>query len=235
MIDHEHELVSLDELRSTLKTYSGPDEPRQRPREHRRHRVRQLVLLAVALAALASAAVGIADGFGAFDGISAAQHAPTGADALDAKTLAGLQNACPSHVSFYTPTCHLVLNSIRRVGQVQPYGDVYVVTDTRGDLCTVLEGGDTSCSPPLSESHPITFGSFNPSATTGGTFVATGLAIDGVTAVSFTIDGKAVKVPVTNNLWIYTEPDSHATSGQCILAHLDNGTTITPFRGAPCP
>jgi hypothetical protein len=234
MTDHEQELVSLDELRAGLTAWAGQPVPRERPKDRARHRVRHLVLVAVVLAALAGAAVGIADGFGAFDGISAAQHAPTGADVLDAKTQRRLEAACPSEQPFYMPMCHLVLDSTRLVGRVAPYGNVYVVTDTRGDLCTVIEGG-SSCGPSLSSSHPLTFAAFNPSPTTGGTYVATGLAIDGVSAVSFTVGGKTVEVPVEDNVWVYSEPDSHATDGRCIVAHLDDGSTVDAFPEVPCP
>lgn len=237
MIDHEPRLVSLDELRSMLSAYAGPNDPRERPTRHGLRRFRHVLLVAVAVVAVVGAGVAIADGFGAFDGIGAAQHPQTGADVLDAKTLAGLQNACPKGAvqTFYRPECHLTLGSARLVGQVPSYGNVYVVTDTRGDLCTFFEGGDGSCGPPLSKSHPITFGTFNPSPTTGGTFIASGLAADGVTAVSFTVNGKAVEVAVKNNVWVYSEPDSHATLGQCVVAHLDDGSTVNPFPGLPCP
>ncbi len=237
MIIHEQDLVSLDELRSILNTYAGPDDPRERPTRNGLRRFRYVLLVAVAVVALVGAGVGIADGFGAFDGIGAAQHPQTGADVLDAQTLAGLQKACPSETvqAFYMPFCHLVLDSARLVSQVPSYGNVYVVTDTRGDLCTVFEGGDGSCGPPLSKSQPITFGTFNPSPTTGGTFIASGLAIDGVTAVSFTVSGKSVEVPVKNNVWVYSEPNSHAKLGQCVVAHLDDGSTVNPFPEVPCP
>jgi hypothetical protein len=238
MINHEQELVSLDELRSVLDAYAGPDDPRQRPAKYGLQRSRHVLLIALAVAALIGAGVAIADGIGAFDGIGAAQHPQTGADVLDAKTLAGLQRACPSETvtsSFYMPFCHLVLDSARLVGQIPSFGSVYVVTDTRGDLCTVFEGGDGSCGPPLSKSQPITFGTFNPSPTTGGTFIASGLAVDGVTAVSFTVSGKTVDVPVENNVWVYSEPDSHAKLGQCVIAHLNDGSTISPFPEVPCP
>jgi hypothetical protein len=237
MINHEQDLVSLDELRSILNAFAGPGDPRERPTRERLRRFRHVLLVALAVAALAGAGVGIADGFGAFDGIGAAQHPKTGTDVLDAKTLAELQNACPSETvqgSFYMPFCHLVLDSARLVGNVPSSGNVYVVTDTRGDLCTLVEGG-ASCGPPLSNSQPITFGTFNRSPTTGGTFIASGLAIDGVTAVSFTVRGKAVEVPVTNNVWEYSEPNSHATLGRCIVAHLDDGSTVNPFPEVPCP
>jgi hypothetical protein len=65
--------------------------------------------------------------------------------------------------------------------------------------------------------------------------VASGLAVDGVTAVSFTVSGKAVQVPVENNVWVYSEPNSHAKGGQCVVAHLDDGSTVDPFPEVPCP
>ena len=237
MINDESDLVSLDELRSTLETYAGPDSPCERPTRDGLRRSRNVLLIALVMATLVGVGVGIADGFGAFDGIGAAQHPQTGADVLDAQTLAGLQKACPSEIvqTFYMPSCHLVLDSARLIGQVPSYGNVYVVTDTRGDLCTFFEGGDGSCGPPLSKSQPITFGTFNPSPTTGGTFIASGLAVDGVTAVSFTVSGKAVQVPVENNVWVYSEPNSHAKGGQCVVAHLDDGSTVDPFPEVPCP
>ena len=211
--------------------------PASVPTKYGLQRFRHVLLIALAVAALVGTGVAIADGIGAFDGIGAAQHPQTGADVLDAQTLAGLQKACPSETvqTFYMPFCHLVLDSARLVGQVPSYGNVYVVTDTRGDLCTLFEGGDGSCGPPLSKAQPITFGTFNPSPTTGGTFIASGLAVDGVTAVSFTVSGKAVEVPVKNNVWVYSEPNSHAKTGQCVVAHLDDGSTVNPFPEVPCP
>src|SRR5665213_1830924 len=113
MIDHEQDLVSLDELRSILNAYAGPDDPRERPTRRGLRRFRHMLLVAVAVVAVVGAGVAIADGFGAFDGIGAAQHPQTGADVLDAKTLAGVQNACPSKAvqKFYMSFCHLVLDT----------------------------------------------------------------------------------------------------------------------------
>src|SRR3954452_24169108 len=118
MIDHDPSLVSLDELGTTLRMYAGPEDPRERLIRHRLRRFRQVLLVLVALVAVAGAGVAIADGFGAFDGIGAAQHPRTGADALDATTLIGVQKACPNESvqPFYMPSCHLVLDSARLVG-----------------------------------------------------------------------------------------------------------------------
>lgn len=237
MTTHSNDLVSLDELRSVLASYAGPDNPRERSIRTRTRHLRPLVIAAVAVAAAVAAGLAIAASFGAFDGISTAQHPPTPADKLDAKTLADLRNACPGggQQSFYMPFCHLVLDSARLIGTLSATGNVYVITDTRGDLCTVWEAGASSCGPPLSKSQPISFGTFNRAPTTGSTFVATGLAIDRVTSVSFTVGGKAVTAAVNDNIWMYEEPDSHATTASCIVAHLADGSTINPFPEVPCP
>jgi hypothetical protein len=75
----------------------------------------------------------------------------------------------------------------------------------------------------------------NDSPTTGGTFIASGFAIDGVTSVSFTVRGQEVTVPVKNNFWDYEEHDSRASEGQCIVAHFADGSTVNPFPEVPCP
>ena len=236
VIDLDHDDGVVRELLAPFARVQ-PVTLRRHPTRHRPRRVRPVLAIAVAVAALAGAGIAIAAGFGAFDGIGAAQHPQTGTDVLDAKTLANLQEMCPSdsQPNFYNPLCHLVLDSTRLIATIPSIGNVYVVTNTRGELCTIWEGGSASCGPPLSKSQPITFGTFNPSPTTGGTFVASGLALDGVTSVSFTVRGKAVTVPVMNNAWEYEEPNSHASLGYCIVAHLADGSTVNPFPEVPCP
>jgi hypothetical protein len=229
-------MTSNDEaMRALLAPLAEVESVRRRARTSRVRSMVAIVAVAIVCGVGIAAAAGVR--FGAFDGISGAQHPQTGADVLDARTLAGLRTACPSKSvqRFYISFCHLLLDSTRIVGHTQPYGNVYVITDTRDDLCTVFEGGAGSCGPPLRESQPTTFLAFNPSSTIGGTFVATGLALDGVTAVSFRVGGKAVTVPVENNVWMYSEANSHATSGQCIVAHLENGSLIRPFPEVQCP
>jgi hypothetical protein len=210
---------------------------RLRPGMHRR----PVLVGAVIIAALTLAAVAIAAGLGGFNGFSATQHPPTGADVLDAQTLASIQTACssgpgPSDAQIYNPYCHLVLDSARLLTTSGPHGKVWLIADTRGDLCVL--GGPGSCGPPLSKSQPITFGSGNDSPTKGDTFFAAGLATDDVTSVSFVPvpgDGKEVTVPVKNNIWVYQQPDSHADDGHCIVAHMADGSTVNPLPEVPCP
>lgn len=202
---------------------------------------RGALVIAVAVAALGGAGVAIAAGFGGFNGFSATQHPPTGADVLDAQTLASIQTACssgpgPSDAQIYNPYCHLVLDSARLLTDSGPHGKVWLISDTRGDLCVL--GGPGSCGPPLSSTQPITFGGGNENPTTGGTFFAAGLATDAVTSVSFVPvpgDGKEVTVPVKDNIWVYQQPDSHADVGHCVVAHMADGSTVNPFPEVPCP
>ena len=176
-------------------------------------------------------------------------QAQTNSVVLDPQTLAAIQNTCSGPLAPpeppSNPYCHFVLSSARLLTDSSPQGSVYVITDTRGDLCTV--GGLNSCGPPLSRSQPITFGGGNENPTTGGTFFAAGIAMDGVTSVSFvpasdpdsgrsaTAVGKEVTVPVRDNTWMYEQPNSHADDGVCIVAHFADDSTVNPFPEVPCP
>lgn len=202
---------------------------------------RGALVVAVAVAALGGAGVAIAASFGGFSGFGATQHPPTGADVLDAQTLASIKTACssgpgPSDPLIYNPYCHLVLGSARLLTDSGPHGKVWLISDTRGDLCVL--NGPGSCGPPLSKSQPITFGGGNENPTTGDTYFAAGLATDDVTSVSFVPvpgDGKEVTVPVKNNIWVYQQRDSHADVEHCIVAHMADGSTVNPFPEVPCP
>lgn len=206
----------------------------------RGRRWRQVVVAAVAVAALVGAGVAIAAGFGAFNGISAAQETQTGADVLPPAVLAQVeqmnaQTAEENQAASSRFQIPLLLPDTARVLGTMPDGSkVYGLTDTHGNLCLIGEAGD-GCGPPLTHSQPITLGTANASPTAGGTFIAQGVALDGVTSISFTVSGKAVTVPVKDNVYIYKEPDSHADEAHCIVAHFADGSTVTPFPEVPCP
>jgi hypothetical protein len=201
-------------------------------------RLRRPVLAAAVVAvALGLVGVAIADGFGAFNGIRAAQEPQTPAALRWAKqfqSLCAATPSLPSQPSAYFPSCHLVLASARLLS---PDSNVYVVTDTRGDLCVSIAFGG-GCGAPLSQSQPITAGGANPSPTDGGELTIGGVALDGVNSVSFTIPltGQAVTVPVKHNVWVYRQADSHA-SGEihCVVAHMADGSSVNPFPEVPCP
>jgi hypothetical protein len=195
----------------------------------RRPLLRRPVLVAVVLVvALALTGVAIANGVGAFNGISAAQNKPTGVKVLDRQALAAikLQNSFASeHSTPRFPIPRLLPATARVLGRMPDGSKVFGLTDTRSDLCLIGEIGGV-CGPPLSKSHPITFATFNPSPTTGGKFTASGVAIDGVTSVSFKVWSEDVMVPVRNNVWVYEKRHTTAHGARCIVVHFADGSTV---------
>jgi hypothetical protein len=192
------------------------------PERSRRRLRRPVLVAAVVVVALALTGVAIANGVGAFNGLSAAQHTQTGVSVLDPATLAAIkeENAITADHGM-----QLLPDTARILSRLPDGSPIYALTDTRGDLCALSEGAG-SCTSPLNKAHPISVTFSNDSPTTGGTFIASGFAIDGVASVSFTVRGQEVTVPVKNNAWEYEEHDSHATEGKCIVVHFADGSTV---------
>jgi hypothetical protein len=247
MTTHSDDLVSLEELRSLLKRYEGPDNPRPLPARGALRRWRPVLVAAVAAAALVGAGLAIADGLGAFAGISAAQNAQVGADLLppgvlwDIKKFNAEEDVARAHGESARPD--LLASTARVLGTWPDGSKVYGLTNTDGDLCIIgapNEPGGGGCNPPLSKSQPTTFDLVWPWHPASGnpTLAAGGVAIDGVTSISFTVEpaGKEVTVPVTNNVWVYTEATSQPPDAHCVVAHFADGSTVDPsFPDFPCP
>jgi len=198
------------------------------------------LVVAVAVAALAGAGVAIAAGLGAFNGISAAEHTKTGADVLPPALLTQIKQRNAQLAKFHKQDpvfrpAYLLPDTARVLGTGPDGSKVYGLTDTRGDLCLIgaMGGG---CGSPLSRSHPITMQSANPGPIPpGGTLTIGGVAINGVTSVSFTIWGKPVTVPVDHNVYVYVRKHSTATRAHCIVAHFADGSTVNAFPDVSCP
>jgi hypothetical protein len=234
----EPELLAIAD--ALVETQRGRKSPRATSR-----RWRPLLVAAVVTAALAGAGVAIAESLGAFDGISAAQRPQTSADILDPSVVARLQSNCDNTgalPTMYMPQCHLLFDSSRLVSQLPDGRNVYVITDSRGDLCVLLPNVMMGCSPsvtpsdaasgqahspssPLSRSNPITVASFGDSLDTPR--IIYGVALDGVTAVSFESAGSEVTVPVKDNVWAYEQPSASTPDPNPITAHFADGTTVT--------
>jgi hypothetical protein len=251
MTTHSENLVSLEELRSVLNRYAGPDEPRHRPARHGLRRLRPVLVVALAVVALAGTGAAIADGFGAFDGIGAANHPQTGADVIDPATAAFLEGkncsgsynpktgALPNHKVCSGIPIGLQLDSARHLGQLPDGQNVYVITrkGANDNLCTVVgpPHPEIECNSTLSRSHPTTIFVYaaNQPAASPLTF---GVALDGVTSVSLQAgdypNGQEVTVPVNGNLWIYPEVVNLL---QPVTANFTDGTTVVePGQGAGC-
>jgi hypothetical protein len=187
-------------------------------------RWRLVAVAAVVAAALIGVGVAIAASLGAFNGIGAAQHPPTEADKLDpavAAQLAANDNGLG-----------LELGSTRLVTQLADGVRIYAVPTKTAGLCVVAErlpnnngksdAAAMGCGSPLTQSQPSTAESFRANESTPG--ISWGIAIDGVTAVSFTAGSQEVTVPVNNNVWAY---EGQAPDHGSITAHFEDGSTRT--------
>ena len=191
------------------------------PARRSRRRWRPVLVAAVAVAALVGTGVAIAAGFGAFDGISAAQHPPTAADKLDPAVAASLAE---------NNSMGLELDSARFVTQLADGVRIYAVATQNGELCAVAEklpnndGKDDAsalgCGSSLSPSQPTTAESFQANESTPP--ISWGIALDSVSAVSFTAGGREVTVPVTNNVWAY----EGAGAISPLTVHFRDGSTV---------
>jgi hypothetical protein len=197
----------------------------------------------VAIAALAGTGIAIADGLGAFNGIGAAQHQRTASDAIDPATVAFIK----THLN------GVELDTARHIGQLPSGNNVYVVADSLSgaNLCTVIgpPHGKVTCGDPLSKAHPVTIDTY-PVFSNGAlkSWITFGIALDGVTSISFQYStsaapadgggplGPGVTEPVNDNLWIYRSDDAFPpTVLQSVTAHFADGTAVTePDVGKNC-
>lgn len=190
-----------------------------------RHRLWKSILVAAVVAvALGLAGVAIADGLGAFNGIGAAQHPPTGADVIDPATRAYME--CNTGATPCMPVIHgLLFDTARVVGQLPSGQNIYVITTTSSDLCFVVgpPHPEWNCDDPLSRSHPSTVFLYGQDPNIAPpTF---GIALDGVTAVSFEAWGRQVTVPVENNFWTYPG-DVFYSAYSRLTAHFADGMSV---------
>ncbi len=173
---------------------------------------RPIAIALAAVAALAIVGVAIAAGIGAFSGIGSAQHGQRPQDVIDRSTAASLKRS-PAGFLFSTS---------RLVGRLPSGRRIWVVTDTRGDLCEVVERAMAACGGSLSATQPITISSFRRGPHEPP--VSFGVARDGVTAVSFRAHGHEVTVPVNHNVWAYEGTSNVLRSA---IVHYASGTTTT--------
>jgi hypothetical protein len=197
--------LSLDELATTLDAYAGPLRPRTRLAQHR-WRPWRLAWAAAALA-LVLAGAAYAAGLNPFTGISAADHPATPNDSLPAFLTADIAEFNSTYEQMGHG--HLLPDSARFVRQLPSGMRFYTIATSVGGLClaNVYPRGSSNakggygCGDSLSESQPITIGSEQPNPATPP--ISYGLAMDGVTAVSFMAGGVETTVPVKDNVWAY--------------------------------
>jgi hypothetical protein len=241
--------------------------------EAKRRARQRRVLIALAVLLLAGLAAGLTLALrppggggsggghpGAFKGIGAAQRAQTAADVLPPKILARIKqlNADPAAKKANIPP--LRPETARYLGQL-PDEAFYLLANAAGDLCYIEPyrppGSDLSaaftfnegCLGPFGGSRPIQVADDGVSGNyTGYVETIVGVAMDGVDTVSFSVAGKAMTLPVKNNLFA-SELHQPATntidsttyavnsskySIKCVVAHLADGSTVK-IRGFGCP
>jgi hypothetical protein len=175
-----------------------------------------VLVMALAVAATLSVAAGqvIAEGIGPFNGISAAQHPRGPADALDPTVARFLRRSMSG----------IVLDSARLVRRWPNGRRIYVATDAHHELCVVFELA-MGCGPHLTRTHATTIATFRRSS--GSKPESYGVALDGVTSVSFETGRGVVTVPVKDNAWAYEGQSSVLQSARI---HFINGTTVVLGR-----
>jgi hypothetical protein len=197
------------------------------------------LMAAVTAAALVGAGATIAAGLGAFNGIGAADRSRTAGDVMDPETAAYVRE-------------HLVgiqLDTARHIGRLPSGQDVYVITGTHGDLCVIVAPPNpyATCGDPLSDAHPATLETYpisNGAGTKVLSWIAFGVALDGVTSVSFQPtqasaggpSGPEVTVPVSDNLWTWQTDEKWPPDAlQSVTAHFADGTNVAePPTGKNC-
>jgi hypothetical protein len=100
----------------------------------------------------------------------------------------------------------LIVPGSSRLLRLVPGGvRVYVARSTKGDLVevdiSVGHGSSVATEAPLNADHPVTIGETRDSPHTKPFF--NGLALDGITSVSFVAEGVQRTVPVVHNVWYY--------------------------------
>jgi hypothetical protein len=172
------------------------------------------LLIAAVIASTLVGAGAAASVFGAFRGISAAQHPRTRADRLDPPVLASVafynkqQRLHHSHVGLLAP------DSSRFLRQLANGERAYAVAATGGGICALVErlriphaynlkkpASQWGCSR-LTRKVPTTIESFK--ANPESPVFSWGIALDGVKAVSW-MAGKqgVITVPVRHNAWVH--------------------------------
>jgi len=209
-----------------------------------------LVVAVLVVALVSAVGVGVAASLGAFsayNGIGAVQHQQTTTQHQQT-TSSVLDPATAAYAKEHL--AGIQLDTARHLGQLPNGQEVYVITGTQNDLCA-LRGPpeiDAECGAPLSHAHPATIYGLLTQDDPGTRWITYGIALDGVTSVSFPYStqataadgggplGPAVTVPVHNNLWIYPSDDAWGpTMLQPVTAHFADGITVTePATGANC-
>jgi hypothetical protein len=164
---------------------------------------RSLIVAAVAAAVLVIVGTGVAAGWGPLAGLTAADRAATPDDTLGAGMRSQLKADELPAGSAVDQVGTRLPDSARFIGTLPSAQKVYALPSSKGKLCVAVANLAESCGPALSHATPITFTIVDPDGPGGVAPIAYGVAIDGVTSVSFRDAGVPVEVPVHGNFFAY--------------------------------
>lgn len=133
-----------------------------------------------------------------FQGISAVARPTGGQSTLDPTTSAEIQSLSADHAG--TALAAQILSEARALPTTVNGNKIWLIPTKTGELCLFfrdLEG----CTQLMSRRSPAMFVVNGADASAGGGATAFGVAMDGVTSVSFTVGDKPQSVPVTQNVF----------------------------------
>jgi len=163
--------------------------------------VTSLAVVGISLFHIESRAAAVSD---PFQGIAVAEAAASGsADAQVISELQAAQGYAPGDLASQVPT------GARAIAPTVDGNRAYVVPAKTGDFCLFVETLGEDCITPLTSTMPLLFIVSDPDAVGSGAGpLAYGLALDGVTSVSFKESGVTYTVPVRDNVFALRGPSS---------------------------
>lgn len=187
----------------------------------RRSRRRRLVVCGAIATAAVLTGVSLAGSLNPLRGIGAADHPQKPNDVLGPDVTAQLRLDSPPGGGIDQIGGRLTASG-RFIGTLPSGRKVYVVPTTKGRLCVVVAGLVESCGNPLTQQEPVTFTTVFQHP--GDPTYAYGVARDGVSTLSFTVNGEHVTVPVQHNFFVYeTAPGDSPRGFGDVRATLANG------------
>ena len=182
-----------------------------------------LTLVSIGVASLALIAASLLAGAGRasasdnpFQSISSLENASAGP--LAGKALSAFQ-ALPSELG---PLQNV--NEARALPATVDGHSSYAISTSGGEFCLFVVNLGEACTEPLSATHPMLLLVSGPD---GESQKAFGLAADGVSSVTFVIDGAATTVPVNQNVFEFDATSSTTAAGLMnAVANFADGRTV---------
>lgn len=154
-------------------------------------------------------------------GISAAENAPVGA--VGGSALAQLQT---DRAWFGGDAAAQILSGARAIASVNGH-QTYLVPTSRGTFCLFVEQDGEACTLPLTPSSPVLFVASDPDGPGGAGPTVYGVALDGVSSITFTEAGVSRSVAVNHNEFEFDGASSADPAGYMnIVADFVDGHTV---------